>query len=130
MIIVGLLISDCVNAVNRPRVSLSAKMSSRILYITLFLFFLSFFCSAVSRGCPPKRGPSKQHCPRPCCKAYSEAVVSTDVIGDTYHEVPAHALCFKALIFKTPNGRVCVDPHEEWAQKLTAKMKKLRRLQI
>ncbi|XP_060920155.1 C-C motif chemokine 3-like 1 isoform X2 [Labrus mixtus] len=77
-----------------------------------------------------ERGPSKQHCPRPCCKAYSEAVVSTDVIGDTYHEVPAHALCFKALIFKTPNGRVCVDPHEEWAQKLTAKMKKLRRLQI
>uniref|UniRef100_A0A3Q3MRS4 Chemokine interleukin-8-like domain-containing protein n=1 Tax=Labrus bergylta TaxID=56723 RepID=A0A3Q3MRS4_9LABR len=86
-------------------------MSSRILYIALFLFFVSFCCSEV------KRGPSKQRHPRPCCKKYSEAVVSTDVIGHTYHEVPAHALCFKALIFKTPNGHVCVDPKEEWAQK-------------
>ncbi|CAI5685907.1 eotaxin isoform X3 [Oreochromis niloticus] len=93
-------------------------MSLKILSITLLLLSVCVCCHSSEDSAPPGKK-------RPCCPAVTTIDMSPEVVGETYHELPARPPCVKAILFNTEYGQLCADPDAQWVKDLTAKMRKV-----
>uniref|UniRef100_A0AAQ6IRL4 Chemokine interleukin-8-like domain-containing protein n=1 Tax=Anabas testudineus TaxID=64144 RepID=A0AAQ6IRL4_ANATE len=86
-------------------------MSVKILSVTLLLLCacLCFQSSAGNRRHPTSVVPL-------CCTKVSSVDISAQITGRSSIQ-KAKGQCVHAIIFHIKDGKVCVDPTAEWAQK-------------
>nr|XP_020441022.1 eotaxin-like [Monopterus albus] len=90
-------------------------MSTRLLSVTVLLLTVCL-CFQASAG--SRRFPTKGKVPL-CCTRVSSADISADIIGK-YTIQKARGECVEAIIFRTAEEKVCVDPKAKWVQRVIA----------